>query len=808
MNSQSQEIIRWLKYKHTILHIRGGVDLQCIPNEDASDKYVQYYPLCGGDIHLEIYRWYQQLYVCFHDERNYCEGGKDALQVLVKRIADRHKKILRYNSVRETQHLVVVDSRSDGHEKILEQLEDIMGDMYDLFSPAFNGIMNIGDKVHDDFTLTDYAVPRECMISFREKSNSLEVNGKHLQPLKDWGNNNDAIYYDSRLDDEVFYKLCRIGNALILELHYERRFDEPDALVGNLYKIAKEKGFNVGSKFSSSHIVHSAPVYCLRSFASIKQDVEKSFEEMQKAFDPVLEEAEKNGVEGLPGYLSYVVEMSDLAIPKNPNGAIRLCNLNKTTFSWVPTVEELFNKQVIKLNDESHTCVVSGQYVIPDYQRPYAWVADNVRTLCRDLLRAARDKKRNGYHLGTIILHVDKSKEEFYVVDGQQRLRTISMLLLKRFFFEGPSAKPYFSQFYAKDQKMIRDVLHEYDEEEQKLIIEMLKHSTLVCIAVSDITESFQLFSTQNGRGKELSPGNLLKAYHFHELERNEGEPKTQEQIDNLNDLDDRWERANIAETKLDGRLLSEVLGEHLYRIRCWSRGLFSQEPFSAKEIESFKGVTIDPNGTENVPLQNLSLLRKKVEENKELIKDLLIQCRSLNDGMDSFVTIDQPIVNGRDFFNFIDTYVNAYRRLFEHGTGTSDGLDEFRSVYSEFSCGYDGCSRRGDQYARHIFQSLCMVCYDRFGAQGLVKCWKDLYRCAYFERATKSRCYYSTCGQRFAIEAIRVMFASSDLSRLIEGFHELGRQACDECFKTNAQNLPDGVFKRVLPVYDHTFTR
>lgn len=804
MNSNSQEMIRWLKSEHTILHIREGLDLKCVSNADASDRYVQYYPFCGGYVHFEIYRSYQQLYVYLHDEREDCTNRKDALQVLVKRIADRHKKILHYNGVRETQHVVVVDSRSDDHEKTLEQLEDVMGDMYDLFSPALNAIKKVGDNVYDDFTPPDVAVSRECMISFREESNSLEVNGKYLQPLKDWDNTNDAIYYDSRLNDEVYYKLCRVRNALILELHYERRLDEPDALVGNLYKIAREKGFGVGSLFSSSHIVHSAPVYCLRSFASIKQDVEKTFGKMQKAFDYILEEAEKNGVEGLPGYLSYVEEMADLAVPENANDAIRLRDLNKTTFSWVPTVGELFDKKAIDLDDEFHTRVISGQYVIPDYQRPYTWVAENVRTLCRDLLRAARDEKRNGYHLGTIILHVDKTKEEFYVVDGQQRLRTISMLLLKQFFFEGPSAKPYFSQFYTKDQKMIRDVLHEYEEEEQGQIIEMLKNSTLVCIAVSDITESFQLFSTQNGRGKELSPGNLLKAYHFHELEHSEGAPNTKEQIDNLNYLDDRWERANIAGTKLDGSLLSEVLGEHLYRIRCWSRGLFLQEPFSTKVIESFKGVTIDSKGSGNVPLQNLSLLRKKVEENKELISGLLIQCRSLNDGMDSFVTIDQPIVNGRDFFNYIDTYVNAYRRLFEYETGTSDGLDDFRCNYAKYCCGYDGCGRRGDQYARHIFQSLCMVCYDRFGVQGLVKCWKDLYRCAYFERVTKSRCYYSTCGQRFAIEAIRVMFASSDLSRLIEGFHELGRQACDECIKTNAQNLPDGIIKRVLPVYDH----
>lgn len=208
MNSDSQEMIRWLKHNHPILHIRDGLDLERVPNEDDVNRYVQYYPLYDGYVHFEIYRRHQQLYVYFHDEREDCKNGKDALQVLVKRIADRHKKILRYNGVQETQHAVFVDSRSDDHEKILEQLEDVMGDMYDLFSPVLN-VEKIVDKPYNDFVAPDVAVARECMISFREEY-SLVVNGKSLRPLKDWDGNTGAIYYDSRLNDEVYYKLCRV----------------------------------------------------------------------------------------------------------------------------------------------------------------------------------------------------------------------------------------------------------------------------------------------------------------------------------------------------------------------------------------------------------------------------------------------------------------------------------------------------------------------------------------------------------------------------------------------------------------------
>ncbi|MFD1259782.1 DUF262 domain-containing protein [Entomomonas asaccharolytica] len=64
-------------------------------------------------------------------------------------------------------------------------------------------------------------------------------------------------------------------------------------------------------------------------------------------------------------------------------------------------------------------------YRIPDYQREYSWNRDNWDNLYDDL-RGNED----GYFLGSIICIVDEKEEYLELIDGQQRLTSISLLLM------------------------------------------------------------------------------------------------------------------------------------------------------------------------------------------------------------------------------------------------------------------------------------------------------------------------------------------------------------------------------------------
>lgn len=72
----------------------------------------------------------------------------------------------------------------------------------------------------------------------------------------------------------------------------------------------------------------------------------------------------------------------------------------------------------------------SHRYVIPVYQRRYDWKIDNCKQLYNDLIRLT---KNDGTHFfGSIVSDVKGggATTEFHIIDGQQRLTTVTLLLL------------------------------------------------------------------------------------------------------------------------------------------------------------------------------------------------------------------------------------------------------------------------------------------------------------------------------------------------------------------------------------------
>ncbi len=66
-------------------------------------------------------------------------------------------------------------------------------------------------------------------------------------------------------------------------------------------------------------------------------------------------------------------------------------------------------------------------FEIPSYQRDYAWNTVNIDDLFDDIIESMEIGE--GHYLGTFILSVTDNKDHFKVVDGQQRLTTLTILL-------------------------------------------------------------------------------------------------------------------------------------------------------------------------------------------------------------------------------------------------------------------------------------------------------------------------------------------------------------------------------------------
>ena len=68
-------------------------------------------------------------------------------------------------------------------------------------------------------------------------------------------------------------------------------------------------------------------------------------------------------------------------------------------------------------------------YTIPNYQRPYAWTKEETGTLFDDLYNFYVNEPEDNYFLGSIVLIKEENSPNAEVIDGQQRLTTLTILL-------------------------------------------------------------------------------------------------------------------------------------------------------------------------------------------------------------------------------------------------------------------------------------------------------------------------------------------------------------------------------------------
>lgn len=74
--------------------------------------------------------------------------------------------------------------------------------------------------------------------------------------------------------------------------------------------------------------------------------------------------------------------------------------------------------------------LTTNRYVIPRYQRGYAWQKNEVEDFWNDLIILVETDEIDEHFLGLVVTHSDpKDKKTKYVIDGQQRLSTITILL-------------------------------------------------------------------------------------------------------------------------------------------------------------------------------------------------------------------------------------------------------------------------------------------------------------------------------------------------------------------------------------------
>lgn len=367
---------------------------------------------------------------------------------------------------------------------------------------------------------------------------------------------------------------------------------------------------------------------------------------------------------------------------------------------------------------------------IPEYQRPYKWTPRNVSQLFEDIHHF---RNKNRYRLGTLVLHAEGGLN--HIVDGQQR--TLTLLLIVRAIatlradrLEWPELKrqiqhlfenmidPEFSStethtnLYTNWQEIRRTI--QRPEFTEKDIDFLLNRCEFVVFRLQDISEAFQFFDSQNARGRDLAPHDLLKAYHLREFSPEENSAK--------GTVVTTWENSEPAK-------MADLFSRYLYRIRQWSRAS-SARYFGKEDVFLFKGVNMKEMA--GYPyVEQLRIAHYYLDAHHNSYERLIDKHK-----LPFPFQIDQIVINGRRFFEMI----NHYYHMVSHLHSTKDRPDHFgnfklndraQKILHAINT-YEGRNRTGDGYVRSIFDCLLIHYIDKFGPQELSRALERIFVWAY----------------------------------------------------------------------------
>src|SRR6201981_2203696 len=141
----------------------------------------------------------------------------------------------------------------------------------------------------------------------------------------------------------------------------------------------------------------------------------------------------------------------------------------------------------MKAIDRPFTNIINGttQFVIPVFQRDYAWSDAQCAQLWSDILHAAKSGSDRGHFLGSIVYVATGASSagftRWLLIDGQQRMTTLTLLLVAlrdqivRTKWEGAVDDPTPKRIDAYYLKNIQ----EEGERTQKLVLRRHDQATL-----------------------------------------------------------------------------------------------------------------------------------------------------------------------------------------------------------------------------------------------------------------------------------------------------------------------------------------
>ena len=181
------------------------------------------------------------------------------------------------------------------------------------------------------------------------------------------------------------------------------------------------------------------------------------------------------------------------------------------------TISDLFN--------DENKC----NYIIPIYQRNYAWGDDEISSLLQDIKNACEKNKEQdkNYYIGSLVVY-RRDNGDFEVIDGQQRLTTLTLIMhhLGKLSFRNVSfehrdeSEQALSNLnseklpsnFSQALKTIKKVIDEWGNNKDEFVKFLLDKVEIIRTEVPEGTDLNHYFEIMNTRGEQLEKHEVLKA--------------------------------------------------------------------------------------------------------------------------------------------------------------------------------------------------------------------------------------------------------------------------------------------------------
>lgn len=186
--------------------------------------------------------------------------------------------------------------------------------------------------------------------------------------------------------------------------------------------------------------------------------------------------------------------------------------------------------------------LLSNNFLVPGYQRPYEWKSEQIKSLLVGICEAKKVSNADIYLLGTMQFteKIIKEKTVLEIIDGHQRITTLFLMLMalddekkekdeenRDFTFKNEiNGAENFESLFAKESiyqtnlNYIRDYLNDIECDEKKELISYIKNQLIIIdITIKDseeanevsIEDTLSIFNTLNTTGLKLQAKDIFK---------------------------------------------------------------------------------------------------------------------------------------------------------------------------------------------------------------------------------------------------------------------------------------------------------